>query len=40
MKNFAAQWKALEDKKKSDDPDVTNIKKAMPVIKQTETFRY
>ena len=39
MKNFAAQWKAMEDKKKADEPDVPKITKALPVIKWTEAFR-
>jgi hypothetical protein len=39
MKNFAAQWKALEDKKKVDEPEVPKITKALPVIKRTEAFR-
>jgi hypothetical protein len=39
MKNFTAQWKALEDKKKADEPDVPKITKAFPVIKWTEAFR-
>ena len=38
-KNFAAQWKTSEDKKKADDPDVPKITKALPVIKRTEAFR-
>jgi hypothetical protein len=39
MKNFAAQWNALEDKKKADEPDIPKITKALPVIKWTEAFR-
>jgi hypothetical protein len=39
MKNFAAQWKAMEDKKKADAPEVPKITKALPVIKWTEAFR-
>ena len=39
VKNFAVQWKALEDKKKDDAPDVPLITKALPVIKWTEAFR-
>jgi hypothetical protein len=40
IKNFAAQWKAMEDKKKVDEPEVPKIKKALPpVIKWTEAFR-
>jgi hypothetical protein len=40
MKNFSEQWKALEDKKGGDEPDVPMISKALPiVIKWTEAFR-
>ena len=39
IKNFAAQWKALEDKKKADEPEVPKITKALPVIKWTESFK-
>lgn len=39
MKNFEIQWKALEDKKKGDDPEVPKITKALPIIKWTEAFR-
>jgi hypothetical protein len=39
MKNFVAQWKALEEKDKGDTPDVPTITKALPVIKWTEAFR-
>jgi hypothetical protein len=39
MRNFAAQWKAMEDKKKADEPEVTKITKALPVIKWTEALR-
>ena len=39
MKNFSAQWKALEDKKGGDEPDVPMISKALPIIKWTEAFR-
>jgi len=39
MKNFAAQWKALKDKKKADEPEVPKITKALPVIRWTEAFR-
>jgi hypothetical protein len=34
-----AQWKALGDKKKADEPEVPKITKALPVIKWTEAFR-
>jgi hypothetical protein len=39
MKKLAAQWKALKDKKKADEPEVPKITKALPVIKWTEAFR-
>ena len=39
MKNFAEQWKALEDKKKADEPEIPKITKALPIIKWTEAFR-
>ena len=38
MKNFADQWKALEDKSKAE-PEVPKITKALPVIKWTEAMR-
>jgi hypothetical protein len=38
MKNFDIQWKALEDKKKGDKPEVPKITKALPIIKWTEAF--
>jgi hypothetical protein len=39
MKNFSEQWKALEDKKRGDEPEVPKITKALPIIKWTEAFR-
>ena len=39
MKNFAEQWKALEDLKSGDEPEVPKITKALPIIKWTEAFR-
>jgi hypothetical protein len=39
MKNFEIQWKALEDKKNGDEPEVPKITKALPIIKWTEAFR-
>jgi hypothetical protein len=39
MKNFSEQWKALEDKKGADEPEVPKITKALPIIKWTEAFR-
>jgi hypothetical protein len=39
MKNFSEQWKALEDKKGGDEPDVPMITKVLPIIKWTEAFR-
>ncbi len=38
MKNFFEQWKALEEKKGNDEPDVPKITKALPIIKWTEAF--
>ena len=38
MKNFADQWKALEDKSKAK-PEVPKITKALPVIKWTEAMQ-
>ena len=39
MKNFSEQWKALEDKKGGDEPAVSLMTKALPIIKWTEAFR-
>jgi hypothetical protein len=39
MKNFSEQWKALEDKKGGNKPEVPEITKALPIIKWTDTFR-
>jgi hypothetical protein len=36
---FFEQWKALENKKGGDEPDVPMISKALPIIKWTEAFR-
>ena len=38
IKNFKAQWKALKERKKGDEPDVPNISKALPVIKWNQAF--
>jgi hypothetical protein len=38
MKNFEIQWKALEDKKRGDEPEVPKITKALPIIKWTEAL--
>jgi hypothetical protein len=38
VKNFSEQWKALETKKSSEEPEVPKITKALPVIKWTEAF--
>jgi hypothetical protein len=38
MRNFSEQWKALEDRKDGDDPEVPKISKSLPVIKWTEAF--
>ena len=40
IKNFEAQWKAIKEIKKGDNPDVPNITKALPVIKGTQSFGY
>ena len=39
MSNFEIQWKALEERKDEDDPDVPKIAKALPIIKWTEAFQ-
>jgi hypothetical protein len=39
MKNFSEQYKALQDKKGGDEPEVPKITKALPIIKWTEAFR-
>ena len=39
MSNFEIQWKALEERKDEDDPDVPKITKALPIIKWTEAFQ-
>jgi hypothetical protein len=39
MKNFSEQWKALENKKAGDEPELPKITKVLPVIKWTEAFR-
>ena len=36
VKNFQIQWKALEDKKKNDEPDVPDITNPLHVIKWTK----
>ena len=38
MRNFNEQWKALEEWKENENPDVPKITKALPVIKWTEAF--
>ena len=38
MKNFEIQWKALQDRKDDDDPEVPKISKALPIIRWTEAF--
>jgi hypothetical protein len=38
MKDFTEQWKALEQRKKDEDPEVPKISKALPIIKWTEAF--
>ena len=39
IKNFSEQWKALEDKKGGDKPEVPKMTKVLPIIKWTESFR-
>ena len=36
--DFNEQWKALEERKENENPDVPKITKALPVIKWTEAF--
>ena len=38
VKNFDIQWKALVDRKKSDEPDIPKITRTLPVLKWTEAF--
>ena len=38
IKNFAVQWKALEENKKAEKPAAPKISKALPVIKWSEAF--
>ena len=38
MRNINEQWKALEERKENENPDVPKITKALPVIKWTEAF--
>ena len=38
VKNFDIQWKALVDRKKSDEPDIPKISRTLPVLKWTEAF--
>ena len=38
MRNFNEQWKALEERKENENPDIPKITKALPVIKWTEAF--
>ena len=39
MSNFEIQWKALNERKDEDYPDVPKITKALPIIKWTEAFQ-
>ena len=39
MKNFEIQWKALEEQKTENAPEVPNITTALPIIKWTEAFQ-
>ena len=38
VKNFDIQWKALVDRKKSDEPDIPKISRTLPVLKWMEAF--
>lgn len=38
IKDFTEQWKALEQRRKDEDPEVPKISKALPIIKWTEAF--
>ena len=38
VKNFDIQWKALVDRKKSDEPDIPKISWTLSVLKWTEAF--
>ena len=38
MSRFKHLWKAIQDRKKSDDPDTPVISKSLPIIRWTEAF--
>ena len=38
VKNFDIQWKALEDHKKSNEPDIPKITRTLPVLKWIEAL--
>ena len=38
LKDFYMQWKALEEKKKEDEPKVPIVTKGLPITKWTDTF--
>ena len=38
-KNFEIQWKALEDRKEEDTPEVPKFTKNLPIMKWTEAFQ-
>ena len=38
MSRFKELWKALNDRRKADDPDTPRISKALPIIRWTEAF--
>ena len=38
-KNFETQWKALKSHKDEDDPVISKITRALPIIKWTEAFQ-
>ena len=39
MSNFEIQWKAPQERKDEDDPEVPKITKALPIIKWTEVSK-
>jgi hypothetical protein len=39
IKNFEIQWKALQDKKKGDEPETPKIAKGLNIMKWSESFR-
>jgi hypothetical protein len=39
IKNFKIQWKALQDKKKGEEPETPKIAKGLNIMKWSESFR-